>query len=243
MLTQKPANLASFQEGVKKRFKQLINISPKYSKFSLAGKLMALAIIFLMVPGVSHAFDTNLGSTPQPIKTQIQFDPTNPLLLSEKTNPIDVEIGISNFEITQKPVLATSTQVLYPDGHAHSDPTIFRPIYMTAGKQFNVPWQLIEAVHQVESGKSGSTNKRSYAGAVGPMQFMPGTWRAYAVDGDGDGEADITNVTDAIYTAANYLAKSGADKGHYSDAVFNYNHSQSYVNKVLGIAYEIGLPK
>ncbi len=242
MLTQKPALLASFQEGVKKRFKQLINISPKYTHFSLAGKLMALAIIFSMVPVASYASVSNLMS-PQPIKTQIQFDPTNPLLLSEKTSPIDVEIGISNFEINQKPVLANSTQVLYPDGHAHTDPTIFRPIYMAAGKQFNIPWQLIEAVHQVESGKSGSTDKRSYAGAIGPMQFMPGTWRAYAIDGDGDGSADIANVTDAIYTAANYLAKSGADEGHYTDAVFNYNHSQSYVNKVLGIAYEIGLPK
>ncbi len=73
------------------------------------------------------------------------------------------------------------------------------------------------------------------------MQFMPGTWRTYAIDGDGDGVADITNVTDAIYTAANYLAKSGADEGRYDDAIFNYNHSQSYVNLVKGIACEIGL--
>lgn len=120
------------------------------------------------------------------------------------------------------------------------EPTEFRAIYQAAGARFNIPWQIIEAVHQVETGKSGSTSKSSYAGATGPMQFMPGTWRAYAVDGDGNGDADICNVTDAIYTGARYLANGGADEGRIRDALFNYNHSQAYVNKVLDVAYSIG---
>lgn len=42
------------------------------------------------------------------------------------------------------------------------------------------------------------------------MQFMPGTWRAYGVDGNGDGAADINNAVDAIHGAANFIAKHGS---------------------------------
>lgn len=52
--------------------------------------------------------------------------------------------------------------------------------------------------------------KGSWAGAFGNFQFMPTTFKAYAVDGDGDGKIDIVNSeTDAIFSAANYLSKMG----------------------------------
>ena len=44
------------------------------------------------------------------------------------------------------------------------------------------------------------------------MQFMPATWAAMGVDGDGDGRADITNDADSVFSAANYLTKSGVTK-------------------------------
>lgn len=48
--------------------------------------------------------------------------------------------------------------------------------------------------------------KGSYAGAMGMAQFMPGSFRAYAVDFDGDGHIDIwNNPTDAIGSVANYF--------------------------------------
>jgi membrane-bound lytic murein transglycosylase B len=46
-----------------------------------------------------------------------------------------------------------------------------------------------------------------------PLQFMPGTWASMGVDGDGDGRADIHNDADSIYSAANYLTKSGVRTG------------------------------
>src|SRR4051812_34290486 len=51
----------------------------------------------------------------------------------------------------------------------------------------------------------------SYDRAVGPMQFIPATWRAYGVDGDGNGTADPFNINDASLGAANYLCRSGGN--------------------------------
>lgn len=110
-----------------------------------------------------------------------------------------------------------------------------KSLYQTAGGVFGIDWRLIEAVHQIESGKSGSTSTRSGAGATGPMQFLPSTFRSYAVDGNGDGVTDITNLEDAIFTGARYLANGGADVGNIDAALFNYNHSYSYVEAVKHI--------
>ncbi|MFC7381304.1 lytic transglycosylase domain-containing protein [Sphaerisporangium rhizosphaerae] len=98
-------------------------------------------------------------------------------------------------------------------------------------------WTVLAAIGQVESGH-GRNNGPSSAGALGPMQFMPATWKAYGVDGDGDGRSDIWSPYDAVPGAARYLCANGAGQGgaKLRSAVFRYNHSWDYVNKVLGIA-------
>ncbi len=63
---------------------------------------------------------------------------------------------------------------------------------------------MLAGIGQVETDHGANKNVSS-AGAMGPMQFMPATWAAYGVDGDGDGKADILNQTDAVYSAAHYL--------------------------------------
>jgi membrane-bound lytic murein transglycosylase B len=70
------------------------------------------------------------------------------------------------------------------------------------------------------------------------MQFLPSTWEAYGIDGDGDGRADIMSPYDAVPSSAGYLCRFGANRGPEGlyDAIFAYNHADWYVKKVLAVA-------
>lgn len=60
-----------------------------------------------------------------------------------------------------------------------------------------------------EGWELGSRNG-SYAGAMGMGQFMPSSYRNFAVDGDGDGKRDLfANAADAIHSVANYFLVHG----------------------------------
>jgi membrane-bound lytic murein transglycosylase B len=88
---------------------------------------------------------------------------------------------------------------------------------------------------------------RSYDRAVGPMQFIPSTWRSYAIDADGDGKTDPLDIDDAALAAAHYLCVAGGDlrtDAGKRRAVLAYNHSDSYVDQVLALAaaYAAGIP-
>jgi membrane-bound lytic murein transglycosylase B len=53
----------------------------------------------------------------------------------------------------------------------------------------------------------------SWAGAMGHFQFIPTTLEKYGTDGNGDGRIDIIhNISDAMFSAGNYLSKLGWDK-------------------------------
>ncbi|MFE3293210.1 lytic transglycosylase domain-containing protein [Rhodococcus sp. NPDC059234] len=72
--------------------------------------------------------------------------------------------------------------------------------------------------------------------AVGPMQFLPGTWTHYAADGNGDGVADPNNVFDAALAAARYLCSGGLNLRESAQevrAVLRYNNSMAYAANVL----------
>jgi hypothetical protein len=90
---------------------------------------------------------------------------------------------------------------------------------------------VLAAIAKVESG-FGENMGPSSAGAIGWMQFMPATWKAYGVDANGDGRRDPYTASDAIYAAARYLRASGAPADWYR-ALFAYNHADWYVEKVL----------
>ena len=77
-----------------------------------------------------------------------------------------------------------------------------------------------------------------YDRAVGPMQFIPGTWTVVGVDGDGDGTRDPQDIDDAALATAVYLCSGDEDLATYGGqkaAVYRYNHSQEYVDLVISI--------
>ena len=81
--------------------------------------------------------------------------------------------------------------------------------------------------------------------AVGPMQFLPATWRGVGADGNGDGVTDPQNVHDAALSAGRYLCATGgdlADPAALHAALLRYNPSDTYVTNVLaaGWAYRDG---
>ncbi|WP_104524830.1 lytic transglycosylase domain-containing protein, partial [Blastococcus atacamensis] len=79
----------------------------------------------------------------------------------------------------------------------------------------------------------------TYDRAVGPMQFIPTTWRSYAIDADGNGTTDPFDIDDATLGAAHYLCVAGGNLGNEAGlrrAVLAYNHSDEYVAQVLALA-------
>jgi membrane-bound lytic murein transglycosylase B len=82
---------------------------------------------------------------------------------------------------------------------------------------------------------------RTWDHAVGPMQFIPSTWAQWGTDGDADGLADPNDVDDAAATAVAYLCADGHDLtsgAGWADAIFGYNHDDSYVANVHAAASE-----
>lgn len=103
-----------------------------------------------------------------------------------------------------------------------------------------LPASVLVSIARVETALVPDTAP-SPAGAVGPMQFLPSTWAAYGVDGDRDGAADVMDPVDALYGAAHLLcANGGADPARLRSALWNYNHSHTYVERVMRLAGLIG---
>jgi membrane-bound lytic murein transglycosylase B len=94
--------------------------------------------------------------------------------------------------------------------------------------------------------QSSADGRITYARAMGPMQFLPGTWAHYASDGDGDGVADPQNLYDSTLAAARYLCSGGLnlrDPSQVMAAILRYNNSMPYAQNVLGwaAAYATGV--
>ena len=120
-------------------------------------------------------------------------------------------------------------------------PADIKKLYVAAADKYKIPWTLLAGIGMEETGH-GRNKDTSTAGANGLMQFMPATWRTMGVDGDGDGRADILNAADSVFSAANYLTKSGVSKGKAGvrRALFAYNHANWYVNDILFYAHAYG---
>ena len=169
----------------------------------------------------SKRADHRSSSTPTPTpnsaaKAPAPSDPT----LSVAT-PGPAPVGVPNFFIEKFRI-----------------PPFLLPIYQAAGIQYNVPWQVLAAINEIET-DYGRNLSVSSAGARGWMQFLPSSWKTYGVDANNDRRKDPYNPADAIFAAARYLKAAGADKD-LRKAIFAYNHAQWYVDSVMLRAKLIG---
>ncbi|MGN7477345.1 lytic transglycosylase domain-containing protein [Solibacillus silvestris] len=142
-------------------------------------------------------------------------------------------------------------------------PIEYIPVYVAAEQKYNVPWTLLAAHHRVETRFSTMKTLVSPVGAEGHLQFMPCTfvgWKhpsckglgegeipkkdktdpaiinkygGYGVDANGDGIADPFDIEDAVFSAAKFLSIAGVNNGELKKAIFQYNHSDAYVEDIL----------
>ena len=144
---------------------------------------------------------------------------TNPTLTVADFGP--APMGVPNFVIDQ-----------------FSIPPFLLPIYQACGTQYGIPWQVLASINRIETAFGTNLNV-STAGAVGWMQFLPSTWKAYGVDANNDGRKDPYNPVDAICGAARYLNAAGGEDD-LRTAIFAYNHADWYVDEVLLYARQYG---
>ena len=110
-------------------------------------------------------------------------------------------------------------------------PVFLLPIYQAAGIQYGIRWEILAAINEIETDYGRNLNVSS-AGALGWMQFIPSSWRAYGVDANKDGVKDPYNPVDAIFAAARYLHAAGYEED-VRRAIFAYNHADWYVDSVM----------
>lgn len=127
------------------------------------------------------------------------------------------------------------------DGKVDSDGNLLDPIY---GLRLDGSLPGSKVIRDTDGGEyDGDT---VYDRAVGPMQFIPQTWKKYATDGTGDGKADPQNLFDAAATTAAYLCDGGLDMrdpAQATRAIMRYNNSRAYATNVSAwsAAYATGV--
>jgi peptidoglycan DL-endopeptidase CwlO len=135
-----------------------------------------------------------------------------------------------------------------------SIPANYLELFQSIGRQYKVPWVILAGIGKVESDDGQSTLPGVHSGAnafgaAGPMQIGIGgaagnQWggapvhsakevvNGVATDATGDGVASVYNPADAIAGAAKYLLAHGV-LSNVDQAIFAYNHLESYVQAVL----------
>jgi len=139
----------------------------------------------------------------------------------------------------------------------HAIPAGYLALFRSIGAQYGVPWVVLAGIGKVESDDGQSTLPGVHSGAnafgaAGPMQIGIGgaagnQWggspvhpaservNGVATDANGDGVASVYEPADAIAGAARYLLAHGV-LTNVAQAIFAYNHLESYVQSVLSVA-------
>jgi Transglycosylase SLT domain len=195
----------------------------------------------LPIAGVDAIVDQARGRTlglVRDIAVLVNAPATDPLTLTAK---VKAALGPSSTVIRLIPAkVSTSLPVDATPGTGR--PTSYLQLFKESAARYcpGLSWTVLAAIGQIESA-DGTNVGPSTAGALGPMQFLPSTWRTWGTDGFGDtGAPDIMNPFDAVPSAARLLCADGAADGgqQLRGAIFAYNHATWYVDEVLTLAAE-----
>ena len=121
-------------------------------------------------------------------------------------------------------------------------PASYLSLYQASAARYcpGLSWTVLAAIGQIESG-DGANMGPSSAGALGPMQFLPSTWKTWGITAFGQASPpNIMNPFDAVPSAARMLCADGAGSSGSGlrQAIFDYNHATWYVDEVLTLAGE-----
>lgn len=201
-----------------------------------------LHVLIIMGILASTAVSSAEAESKQPALSLVKLNKESPMAVTGNgISKISFRLGPSNQKVRLIAAINRGRNVVTRERVEEKSPSLEekRKIYQDIAAKYGIDPKILESVHQIESGKAWGSTRRSSAGATGPMQFMPGTWRTYQEDGNGDGQANINDPIDALHGAAKLLSNNGASSGNVRGALYRYNHSQAYVNQVLAIAKSI----
>jgi hypothetical protein len=126
-----------------------------------------------------------------------------------------VEAGPASTEpaLEPPPAAGTTEAAVRPAPRTETDRSQAPSLYELAGQTYGIDPGLLRALHVVEStaATEGCPANLEGSGALGPYQFMPATFRTFGRDADGNGRPEICSFPDALFSAAHYLQKLGAD--------------------------------
>lgn len=141
---------------------------------------------------------------------------------------------------------APQEQVLVSGSQAGIPPRVLTAIVAASKVECHIPWYVLGGISKVESehadnghldanGNTIGTINGPYISwldteAVGPFQFIPSSWELFGNGGNPN------NIDDAAMAAARHLCASGkgrTDEAGLREAIYGYNHSQEYVDKVM----------
>src|SRR5579875_230747 len=206
------------------------------------------------------------GITPVAAITRSSADLSRPTVIAVARRPSRFRVAAANLSAPPPAFVVNTPGVLGIPKIALSAYRNAEQIMAASDPGCGVSWNLLAGIGRIESMHAGGgatdadgtlpgnavivqssvAGRVTYARAIGPMQFLPGTWAHYASDGDGDGVADPQNLYDSTLAAARYLCSGGLnlrDSSQVIAAILRYNNSMPYARNVLGwaAAYATGV--